>query len=131
MINYIYKIPIYSLLGVSICFIFSLIIIEIINYLSNLFNSQISKPLIHMGSQYSLILIISCLLGVIYGLIFSIMGLDDLSNNYLNTRFIKEQNFCIPIGIGFGCVTGYTLEYIRSEYSIGDYQTVMAHEEEI
>lgn len=84
-----------------------------------------------MGSQYSFILIISCLLGVIYGLIYSIIGLDDLSNDYSNTRFIKEQHFCTPIGIGFGCVTGYMNEYIRSEYSIGDYQAVMAHEEEI
>ncbi len=84
-----------------------------------------------MGNQYSFILVVSCLLGVIYGLIFSIMDLEDLSKTFFKAAFIKEQNICIPIGLGFGCITGYMSEYIRNEYSIGDYQTVMLYEEEI
>jgi len=55
------------------------------------------------------------MLGVIYGLIFGIMDLEDLSRNYLKAAFVKEQNYCIPIGLGFGCITGYMNEYIRNE----------------
>lgn len=58
---------------------------------------------------------ISCLLGVIYGLIFGIMDIEDLSRHYLKAAFVREQNYCIPIGLGFGCITGYMNEYIRNE----------------
>ena len=58
------------------------------------------------------------MLGVIYGLIFGIMDLEDLSKNYLKATFVKEQNYCIPIGLGFGCITGYMNEYIRNEVFI-------------
>jgi hypothetical protein len=131
LMNYIYKIPIYSLLGVSISFTLSIIVIEIINNISNFFQNDYAKPLINNSNQYSFILIISCIVGVIYGLIFSIMDLEDLSKNYLKAAFIREQNFCIPIGLGFGCITGYINEYIRNECSTCDYQNVMMDEEEI
>jgi hypothetical protein len=118
-LNYVYKIPIYSLLGVSICFTLSFIVIDMINYIYNHINQNdySSRPVISTQNQYSFILMISCVLGVIYGLIFGIMGLEDLSKNYLKAAFIREQNYCIPIGLGFGCITGYINEYIRSEHS--------------
>lgn len=49
------------------------------------------------------------------------MDLEDLSKNYLKAAFIKEQNFCIPIGLGFGCITGYMNEYLRNENNNGEY----------
>jgi hypothetical protein len=106
-------------------------VIEIINYISKCFIKEYSMPLIRMTNQYSFILIISCLLGIIYGLIFSDMDIEDLSENYLKAAFIQEQNFCIPIGFGFGCITGYVNEYIRNEYPTGEYQQVFVHDEEI
>jgi hypothetical protein len=82
-------------------------------------------------NQYSFILIISCVLGVIYGLIFGIMDLEDISKNYLlKSEFIKEQNYCIPIGLGFGCITGYMNEYIRNEYGNNDYTPLDTTEDE-
>lgn len=121
LMNYLYKIPIYSLLGVAICFTLSFIVIDIINHFCLYFQNDYAKPLINSQVQYSFILTVSCLLGIIYGLIFSIMDLEDLSKNYLKAAFIREQNYCIPIGLGFGCITGYMNEYIRNEYGISDY----------
>jgi hypothetical protein len=43
------------------------------------------------------------------------MDMEDISKSYVKTAFVKEQNFCVPIGIGFGCITGYINEYIRNE----------------
>lgn len=50
------------------------------------------------------------------------MDIEDLSNNYLKAAFVREQNYCIPIGLGFGCITGYMNEYIRCEFSNNDFQ---------
>ena len=46
------------------------------------------------------------------------MDLEDLSNNYIKAAFVREQNYCIPIGLGFGCITGYMNEYISREVII-------------
>lgn len=122
--NYIYKIPIYSLLGISISFTLAFILMDMINYIAYNFQNDYSKPVISTQNQYSFILIVSCILGILYGLIFGIMDLEDLSKNYVKAAFIREQNYCIPIGLGFGCITGYMNEYIRNECEKNEYQPV-------
>ncbi len=106
-------------------------VIEIINNISSCLLAEFQVPLIRMTKQYSFILIISCLLGIIYGMIFSIIEIEEFSENNLKAAFIREQNFCIPIGLGFGCITGYVIEYIRNEYSTSDYHQILLYEEEI
>ncbi len=96
-----------------------------------LFQNDYAKPLINSHNQYSFILTVSCVLGIIYGLIFGIMDLEDLSQNYLKAAFIREQNYCIPIGLGFGCITGYMNEYIRSEYGVSDYTHEIIYDEDV
>jgi len=103
----------------------------VINYASIYFQGEYGKPLVNTQNQYSFILTVSCLLGIIYGLIFGIMDLEDLSKNYLKAAFIKEQNYCIPIGLGFGCITGYMNEYIRNEYGYSDYGVDIHYEEDV
>jgi len=131
LMNYMYKIPIYSLLGISICFTLSFIVIDIINHISLWIQQEYSKPIVSTHNQYSFILTVSCVLGIIYGLIFGIMDLEDLSKNYLKAAFIREQNYCIPIGLGFGCITGYMNEYIRNEYNQNEYSNVDLYDEDV
>lgn len=64
-------------------------------------------------------------------MIFSIIEIKELSENNLKAAFIIEQNFCIPIGLGFGCITGYVVEYIRKEYYTYEYRQILLCEEEI
>ena len=64
-------------------------------------------------------------------MIFSIIEIEELSENNLKAAFIREQNLCIPIGLGFGCITGYVIEYIRNEYSTSDYHKILLYEGEI
>ncbi len=129
--SYQYKIPIYSLLGISISFTLSFLIIDIINTICLRLQSDYSKPIINSHNQYTFILTVSCMLGIIYGLIFSVMDLEDLSKNYLKSAFIREQNYCIPIGLGFGCITGYMNEYIRNEYKQMDYEIETVFEDDL
>ena len=44
---------------------------------------------------------------------FSFIKFENASNNFkYKLQFLSEQNYSIPIGICFGCLTGYINEYI-------------------
>lgn len=103
---------------------FSIIMIKIINYVQILVqNNENDIKIIHSYNQvlpffikHSVILAVSALLGTIFAVIFSLIDFENVSNNYLfKLQFLKEQNYCVPIGLGFGCLTGYINEYMRSE----------------
>lgn len=51
LLNYLYKIPIYSLLGVSISFTLSFMVIDILNYICTITQSEYSKPVINSHNQ--------------------------------------------------------------------------------
>lgn len=55
LLNYLYKIPIYSLLGVSISFTLSFMVIDILNYVFTMIQNEYSKPVINSHNQVSLI----------------------------------------------------------------------------
>ena len=55
LLNYLYKIPIYSLLGVSVSFTLSFIIIDILNFCFNKIQNEFSKPIINSQNQVILI----------------------------------------------------------------------------
>ena len=51
LLNYLYKIPIYSLLGVSISFTLSFMVIDILNYIFTITQNEYSKPVINSHNQ--------------------------------------------------------------------------------
>lgn len=53
------------------------------------------------------IIILSGIMGVMFGSIFGIMDLEDLSLSYVKAQLIREENFCVPIGVIFGAICGY------------------------
>jgi hypothetical protein len=51
LLNYLYKIPIYSLLGVSISFTLSFMVIDILNYIFSITQNENSKPVVNSHNQ--------------------------------------------------------------------------------
>lgn len=51
LLNYIYKIPIYSFLGVSISFSLTFVVIDILNYIFHMIQNEYSKPVINSNNQ--------------------------------------------------------------------------------
>jgi hypothetical protein len=45
-------------------------------------------------------------MGMLFGLIFGIMDLEDVSIRQIKHYLIKEENYCIPIGLILGAITG-------------------------
>lgn len=51
LLNYLYKIPIYSLLGVSISFTLCFMVIDTLNYLFTIIQNEYSKPVVSSHNQ--------------------------------------------------------------------------------
>ena len=59
-----------------------------------------------MPSQIYLMLFISCLMGIAFGLIFGLFDVEDESFYTLRLALLKEENYCYPIGLILGGVGG-------------------------
>jgi hypothetical protein len=51
-------------------------------------------------------IIISCIMGMLFGMIFGIMDIEDISIRKIKEYLMKEENYCIPIGIILGGLSG-------------------------
>ena len=45
-------------------------------------------------------------MGLLFGMIFGIMDMEDVSGRFLKEYLIKEENYCIPIGVVLGAIGG-------------------------
>ena len=45
-------------------------------------------------------------MGMLFGAIFGIMDMEDVSNRHIKEYLMREENYCIPIGVVFGAISG-------------------------
>lgn len=45
-------------------------------------------------------------MGMLFGAIFGIMDIEDVAAKYIKDYLLKEENYCIPIGVIFGGLSG-------------------------
>ena len=64
------------------------------------------------------ILVMSCLMGLVFGLIFGIMDMEDVSIFYFKDKLSKEENYCFPIGVLFGGISGFVATYYDNNVTI-------------
>lgn len=57
-------------------------------------------------------------MGMIFGMIFGIMDMEDISMKYIRDYLMKEENYCIPIGIIFGAIGGLFVSSSEKSVSI-------------
>jgi hypothetical protein len=46
-------------------------------------------------------------MGLLFGLIFGIMDIEDASVYHIKQELLKEENYCIPIGLLLGAIAGF------------------------
>ncbi len=80
----------------------------------HLVQKEDAKPVINTGTQVIYnsqkiisIVIISCIMGLLFGLIFGIMDIEDVSVYHIKQELLKEENYCIPIGLLLGAIAGF------------------------
>jgi len=45
-------------------------------------------------------------MGMCFGLVFGIMDIEDVSARLIKDYLMKEENYCIPIGVVLGAIAG-------------------------
>ena len=113
------KIPLYAILGISVSFALNFSIVDFINYFSSFCQSVYSEAIIETPKQVAAILGGSCFMGVVFGLIFGVMDIEDVNEYDIRYALMNEEHYCYPIGMVIGGICGAYNEYIRkqNEYS--------------
>jgi len=114
------RVPLYSVLGLSVAFALTFSIVDVVNWLMGFCQvSQVSKPLVESGNQVNLVLAVSLMMGLIFGFIFGAMDVPDAAGYQIRISLMREENYCYPIGAVLGGLAGCGNEYFRQ---IDDYR---------
>ena len=57
-------------------------------------------------------------MGVLFGFIFGCMDMEDVVLKYFRNKFIKEEYYCLPIGIICGAITGLVVTIIDNNVKL-------------
>nr|CEL76821.1 TPA: hypothetical protein BN1205_062580 [Toxoplasma gondii VEG] len=126
-INWVVKIPMYCLLGNTLCFLLVFAGVDIVNFYCDMVwwegrgNScgvggitgcfsdtaglpgQPSAPLpVHNSAQVCVLLVGSLLLGSVFGFFYGLFDHDDV---YASVRLIQDRYVCVPIAVIIGTFT--------------------------
>lgn len=114
------RVPIYSILGISLSFALSFGIAELLNYASSsglsVSSAQRSQAaLVQTPQQIFLLAASSVAMGFFYGLIFGFaeIGRGVFTMHTLRSQFIHEERLCLPVGAAIGALTGFLNEWWR------------------
>jgi len=114
------KVPLYSILGVAVCFALLFSIIDLINYCCGLCQHQESKPLVETETQVYLVVTAAVVMGFIFGMVFGLLDVEDADMGHLKVALLREESICYPIGALLGGAASATNQYLREagdEYS--------------
>ena len=104
-----WKVPLYTALGVSVCFAFTFSSLDLLNWIYAVLvggSAEDAKSLIESPEQVHLVLVGSLTMGAVFGLIFGIMDVEDAPHDAIRAALIHEEHFCLPFGFACGMVTG-------------------------
>lgn len=109
----LFKILIYSILGISVSFTLSFTLVDVLNVVVGLFQSSAAKPLVQSLSQIRLVVFMTILMGGAFGTIFGLMDVEDSLESSIQFALMREENYCYPIGAVLGALAGFGMEYLR------------------
>lgn len=100
-----FKIPVYSLLGVSVCFALLFSLIDVINYCSTLcFPPEHTRPLVNTEAQIYLVVATAVCMGFSFGFVFGYFDSEDEKLTGIRMALMREESICYPIGALLGAV---------------------------
>ncbi|KAF4674545.1 hypothetical protein FOL47_009071 [Perkinsus chesapeaki] len=109
------KIPLYSVLGVSVSFALTFSVVDMINYLLGFLQVVVARPLVESTSQVYLVLFIALIMGGTFGFIFGVMDVEDEVQYQVRLALLREEHYCYPIGALLGGIGGFGNEYLRQQ----------------
>ena len=114
------KVPLYTVLGVSVAFALVFSVVDLVNYVMGFLRASVARPVVESSHQVYLIMTIALIMGATFGFIFGVMDIEDEIQYQVRLALLKEERTCLPIGGLLGAIAGFGNEYLRlksDEYS--------------
>lgn len=107
------KVPIYTILGVSVAFALTFSLVDVVNFMFSFFQSSVSKPLVESKEQAYMVLFFTLIMGGVFGFIFGLLDVEDELQYHIKLALLREQQFCYPLGAVIGGLAGFSNEILR------------------
>ena len=107
------KVPLYTILGVSVAFALVFSMVDLVNYLMGFLRASVARPVVESSHQVYLIMTIALVMGATFGFIFGVMDIEDEIQYQVRLALLKEERTCLPIGAVLGAIAGFGNEYLR------------------
>lgn len=111
---YVLKTPIYIVVAMALTYLVTFAIVDFVNFGASYFQTSGGVHAVESEDQVLALLLNCFACGMLYGLVFSLMDVEDANYNQIKARFLYEEYFCLPIGIMGGAVGGAINEVLRS-----------------
>jgi hypothetical protein len=118
------KVPLYMTLGLSVAFALTFSIVDVLNYVLGFCQSSIAKPIVESSQQVYLVLVVSLVMGVIFGFTFGLLDVEDEQVYHIRVALMREEHYCYPMGLALGCAAGFGNEWLRQRDDYAAYQGV-------
>ncbi len=107
------KVPLYTILGISVAFALVFSVVDLVNYLMGFLRASVARPIVESPHQVYLIMTVAMLMGATFGFIFGVMDVEDEIQYQVRLALLKEEKTCLPIGALLGAIAGFGNEYLR------------------
>ena len=107
------KIPLYTILGISVAFALVFSLVDLVNYVMGFLRASIARPIVESSHQVYLIMSIALVMGAMFGFIFGAMDVEDEIQYQVRLALLKEEKTCLPIGAVLGAIAGFGNEFLR------------------
>merc|ERR1712060_10354 len=116
------KVPLYMMLGLAVAFALTFSIVDVLNYILGFCQNSVAKPIVESAQQVYLVLIVSLAMGVVFGFTFGMLDVEDEQVYHIKVALMREEHYCLPMGILLGAASGFGNEYFRQTDDYATYQ---------
>lgn len=120
-----YKVPLYGLVGSATSFVLLFALVDLLNASSVLWGGRGGehRPLIQGEAQVYLVAGTSAVMGLLCGLLFGLMGVEDAQPAKMRELLAQEEHLCYPVGallVGAAAAVNQRLRETTAEYEFLD-----------
>lgn len=109
------KVPLYTTLGSAVSFAMTFAIVDVVNYLFGFLQVAVAKPIVESSEQVLLILGISIVMGMEFGMTFGVLDVEDEDKFHVRMALMREEHYSCPAGVILGALGGFGIEFYRQK----------------
>eukprot|EP01068_Selenidium_serpulae_P020694 Selendium_serpulae@DN9010_c0_g1_i1.p1 len=116
------RVPLYTVLGISVAFALVFSLVDVVNYAIGFFQPQAAKPLVESRSQVckntkttfmelfnqvQMVVAAAMVMGAIFGFTFGALDVEDQNHYHIKLALMREEHICMPIGALLGGLVSF------------------------